>query len=254
MEESENIYEDLIDLLINNQPLTSSRFNEFNDAIRMNRQIVDNMHNIRRYLEIDETQDEIQDEEPFNNIDRMINNMFNFRNSNNRDRNIYDITGSGTFTINNNGVSQDITELVRENNFTINQENNFLPNINTSPEFNLQGLFTSDMLSNTMLNSLMSVFLEGGTMVNPQEFEDVKVTLNKDEFESLDCKIISNENFKDYNNKECNICMDEYNVNDVVIHLDCTHIFHKNCIKNWLLKEKVTCPVCRKDIRETLEQ
>ena len=35
-EDSENIYERLIDILINNQPLTTSRIHEFSDAIRIN--------------------------------------------------------------------------------------------------------------------------------------------------------------------------------------------------------------------------
>lgn len=230
----------------------------------MNQQIVDNMHNIRRYLEIqdiDENQTETEIEinagtEPFNSIDRMINNMFNFRNINPDNRDIYEISGSGTFTVNHNGVSRDVTETITEGPFRMETQSNqstFLPNINTAPEFNLQGLFSSETLSNTMLNSLMTVFLEGGTTVNPREFEDVKVTLTNAEFELLNCKNISKENLKDYTNKECNICMDEYTLGNDVIHLDCKHIFHKECIKNWLLKEKVTCPVCRKDIRETLE-
>ena len=100
----------------------------------------------------------------------------------------------------------------------------------------------------------MQVFLDPSVIdINENDLEDVKVILTKDEFKKLDSKIILEENLNDYSNKECNICMDEYKINDKIIILDCKHIFHRRCIKHWLLQEKVTCPVCRKDVREMIK-
>ena len=67
--------ENLIDILINNQPLTSSRIGEFSEAIRINQQITNNIYNIRRYLERG-------DLENYNNtiFNTMFNNIFNFNN------------------------------------------------------------------------------------------------------------------------------------------------------------------------------
>ena len=47
--------------------------------------------------------------------------------------------------------------------------------------------------------------------------------------------------------KECVICKDEFKNEDDVTKLNCTHIFHNDCIKEWGTY-KAECPVCRKDI------
>ena len=52
---------------------------------------------------------------------------------------------------------------------------------------------------------------------------------------------------KDVNNlssKECVICMENFAKGDKIISLPCIHIFHANCIKSWLIKEKI-CPICK---------
>lgn len=224
MEDSDELYEELIDSLINNQPLTSSRINEFDDAMRVNQQLVNNMYSIRRYLEIaDENEDEIIQEEPYNNINNLLNNLFNNVN--------VDISVSN------------INDYSRQT----------LPLLDINPQFNLQNLFTNDNSNNTMLNRLMSMFLEGRTTVNESDFEDVKVTLTENEFDKLNVLSLSHENIKDYSNKECNICMDEYVVNEKIVELDCKHVFHESCIRNWLCNEKISCPVCRKDTREMIK-
>ena len=46
---------------------------------------------------------------------------------------------------------------------------------------------------------------------------------------------------------ECPICLEKYVVNDKIIHLDCSHSFHKDCIYIWLNKNN-TCPQCRENI------
>ena len=49
-------------------------------------------------------------------------------------------------------------------------------------------------------------------------------------------------------NYQCIICMEEFKEREIVNLLPCGHIFHINCIKQWLLKEK-TCPFCKYEIR-----
>ncbi|KAH8338721.1 hypothetical protein KR074_007269 [Drosophila pseudoananassae] len=43
--------------------------------------------------------------------------------------------------------------------------------------------------------------------------------------------------------RECVICMAEFNVGEAVRYLPCMHIYHVNCIDDWLLRS-LTCPSC----------
>ena len=52
---------------------------------------------------------------------------------------------------------------------------------------------------------------------------------------------------KNSENYQCIICMEEFEEKEKVKLLPCGHIFHNNCIKQWLLKQK-TCPFCKSEI------
>ena len=45
----------------------------------------------------------------------------------------------------------------------------------------------------------------------------------------------------------CTFCLDEYEVGDQVVwsNLECQHVFHKECLMQWLSKGKKRCPICR---------
>ena len=47
-------------------------------------------------------------------------------------------------------------------------------------------------------------------------------------------------------NKQCTICFENYAEGEEVVTLPCDtrHMFHDNCIKEWL-KQKDTCPLCK---------
>jgi len=46
---------------------------------------------------------------------------------------------------------------------------------------------------------------------------------------------------------ECSICLENYEINDKIIILNCNHIFHKRCLDLWLSNNN-NCPICREDI------
>lgn len=45
----------------------------------------------------------------------------------------------------------------------------------------------------------------------------------------------------------CSICLENYDQDSIIRKLNCSHIFHKDCIDPWLLKESYKCPICRND-------
>ena len=54
--------------------------------------------------------------------------------------------------------------------------------------------------------------------------------------------------------QQCSICLDNICEENTVIKLDCNHIFHGQCISQWL-SENSSCPLCRSapDQTETLQ-
>lgn len=103
-------------------------------------------------------------------------------------------------------------------------------------------------LSNNVMNTINSfVELFGGQLLNNTDYEDFvnlptqKVTLKDTELEEK-LEPVTTE-------IECGICKDKTD-KDVVKIKQCKHEFCKECIREWLTKYNVNCPMCRKDVRE----
>ena len=95
----------------------------------------------------------------------------------------------------------------------------------------------SRRLSRFILNSLSET-----ATTSSGEMIDVPVTLNEDLLNKIQVRYM-------YDVQPCSICLDEIK-NEYAKELPCKHLFHTHCIDNWLLNEKVTCPMCRIDMRE----
>ena len=191
MDDINELYEDFIDQIINDYPLTTSRLSQFNDAININQQIINRISSIRQYLQ---TNEEIQTEnETVDDIDTL-----------------HLIDETVTITDNNNLYIDTLFEYLIDNTLTTVGMHNF------------------------------------------EEFEDVKVTLTTEQFNNFTKKKAIDVIENIINEDPCNICMENYKNDEIVVLLKCNHYFHEDCIKNWLCNEKVTCPICRKDTREML--
>jgi hypothetical protein len=87
-----------------------------------------------------------------------------------------------------------------------------------------------------------------------EPLEDVKVTLEDADFEKLETYQFGDPQHQDGNANDhdnCNICLEQYGADTTVTKLPCRHVFHTECIKAWLCGEKINCPVCRHDVRNT---
>jgi hypothetical protein len=137
-------------------------------------------------------------------------------------------------------------------NFSINSNINFIDDdIDVNHPY-IQHLYsllatnnlTDNLTDNSVLTSLFTNF-NNFMEQNLDDLEDVKVTLSENEFDNLD--IVEDKTLIE--NKQCNICLEELKeeeVNDrTLINLKCNHIYHKECIKEWLTKQSTKCPSCR---------
>lgn len=51
----------------------------------------------------------------------------------------------------------------------------------------------------------------------------------------------------------CSVCLAEFTGEDLVSQLHrCSHLFHLECIENWLHRSHFTCPLCRSFLFSTL--
>lgn len=48
--------------------------------------------------------------------------------------------------------------------------------------------------------------------------------------------------------KNCLICLENFNNDEFVTLLKCKHIFHTKCIGKWIDRDQTTCPLCRGNI------
>ena len=55
------------------------------------------------------------------------------------------------------------------------------------------------------------------------------------------------ENKKHENNNNCVICLNDFDIGDIISALPCCHVFHTECIENWM-KNELSCPVCKFEI------
>lgn len=128
----------------------------------------------------------------------------------------------------------------------------------------------SDLLSNsigislgTVNNGTLNNFLQAHH--NDRQFDNfINIIMNLENslcgnppanpraIEKLKREKVTEELKEKYEALTCNICLDKYNVNDVVITLDCQHEFHEKCILEWL-KLRNTCPVCRYEMESNNE-
>ena len=53
-------------------------------------------------------------------------------------------------------------------------------------------------------------------------------------------------------NEKCLICMEEMNEDELYIDIKCKHIYHKECLTEYLTKYNHICPTCRTNIGNTV--
>lgn len=68
---------------------------------------------------------------------------------------------------------------------------------------------------------------------------------SKEDIENLTVVTIAQEHID--SERQCSVCMEDFQLGDVVRSLPCHHLFHTDCINPWLHLHN-TCPICRKTL------
>lgn len=95
----------------------------------------------------------------------------------------------------------------------------------------------NDFQFNNLVNILMSFDI--GSNRHPPASDRAIQNLKKIE--------ILESNINDFKNLTCNICLENFEIGNILRVLECNHEFHENCILTWLKKNN-TCPVCRHEL------
>ena len=195
------------------------------------------------------------------------NSNINRNNNNNQEEgNIFQKLSSGLTNISNTINSfgeignqlQNISSNIRNNPLTsnlfraesLNENNN--SSIRNERRINLDNANNAPFISVPFRNNTFRPrprVIIGGRRIIRNNINDNHNHINSNEVERimelLPCSILTEK--KDGENNECIICLSEFEVGDSITTLPCVHIFHNECIKNWL-KNNNHCPICKFEI------
>jgi len=192
-------------------------------------------------------------------INITINNN-NININNNRTNNTYQRSNQNNSGQYQYGMNNTLLFLPSTVNYVVMNTDNLIPSMmnsigsifsNISPEINNifnslninNGLISflnnhnNDFQFNNLVNILMSFDI--GSNRHPPASDRAIQNLKKVE--------INENNINDYKNMTCNICLDNFEIGNLLRILECNHEFHENCIITWL-KTNNTCPVCRHEL------
>ncbi|KAI3877490.1 hypothetical protein MKW92_051397 [Papaver armeniacum] len=87
----------------------------------------------------------------------------------------------------------------------------------------------------------------GGSAETQKRGLDVKVIETFPVFKHPDVKNVENV-------LECAVCLSKFDDGDLLRLLPCKHVFHTGCVDRWIVSESSTCPVCRRDLEDSVPQ
>jgi hypothetical protein len=143
--------------------------------------------------------------------------------------------------------SQDDDEIIEDDN---NIEQNVSDDLEVQNNIHSQihNLFTQYLqLNDNQYNTNNNVDSQLNSFLNNK----VNVVIDKNKLKKIrnrQYKFLA-DNIKQLN-KNCTICLDDFENTSMIKTLPCNHAFHKECIIKWLTEENYKCTICRKTIGE----
>ena len=112
--------------------------------------------------------------------------------------------------------------------------------------YRLRNRINSDYRNDDNIDDLLLRFEEEDNINNNKRDNLFKEEDAKEILRYIPSSIIQEEKNKDENNYKCLICLYEFKKGDKVCTLPCLHIFHIDCLKNWIIRN-TSCPICKSD-------
>ena len=199
-------------------------------------------------LEKSETNEKDQKNEI--NVDNILN--YSFHNDNNDNSNFNESNyNNNVININRNRNERVIFELLNRNNNRnniVNNNNNNNLNVRrrrrNSMNYNRTEIFnftissgSSDSGYNSRSNSSIDSNDDKNDDAHINDIIDKNCVISK----------IKRTRKLAEDKKKCLICLENFKKGDNIIILPCIHIFHSDCIKNWM-KKQLLCPICKNKI------
>ena len=75
------------------------------------------------------------------------------------------------------------------------------------------------------------------------EIHQVKEEIADNINEQLIMEMLNKERAEKYG--RCSVCFEDYKEKEFVDVTPCNHVFHTDCLLDWLTHDKITCPLCR---------
>jgi len=113
------------------------------------------------------------------------------------------------------------------------------------------------ILINTNINNLNNFYINNVHIINNDITNSERVDLMSylKKIKKIKFKEIQN-NLKDKNDKKCPIDMEQFDLEDDVILTECLHLFHYDCIKTFIEKNRglkeFKCPLCNRPLFSTI--
>ena len=155
-----------------------------------------------------------------------MNNIISFNNNNNYPNNM-----ENNFAQNNNN------NIDAQNNNNINAQNN---NNNINAQNNI--INKNDIFASTRPGQ------EDYSNLTDRERKIRQLFLEMDEYQYKHIQ-----KYESRKETQCAICLEEFKGTDMIKAFHkCEHIFHKNCLRDWL-KKQVVCPLCKHDLEDDIK-
>ena len=125
-----------------------------------------------------------------------------------------------------------------------NNQNNY-PNA-TSP-FIINGIFGLNVILGISIITIFGIYILRCVDIHRENRRIIRENMrsrHRINVNSLNTLLLCNELPDD----SCSICLDDFKTGDDIKKLNCTHIFHKECLEPWLNDNNRNCPMCRSDI------